>query len=249
MSAWVAGAIAVGAVVGGTAAYLGSKEVGDATEAAAESTAESVKDTNALQKEMYDQTREDQEPWRLAGEQALTEIQNTPDFQFEDKDFDFFTDPSYDFRKQEGIDALDRSAASRGRVLSGAQDRAVTRYGSDLASQEYQNAFARHQSGEAQRYDMEKSEFDTNLNTQKSLAGVGQQSVNQLGQAGQNMANSVSNTTMSGVNSANALTMSGVNAQNALAMQGAQTQANMYTGLATSANQGIGNYLLYQSLA
>lgn len=52
-------------------------------------------------------------------------------------------DPSYQFRLQEGINALDRSAAARGRLQSGAQAKAVTRYGQDLASQEYQNAFSR----------------------------------------------------------------------------------------------------------
>ena len=68
---------------------------------------------------------------------------------------------------QEGVNALDRSAASRGRTLSGAQDRAVTRYGSDLASQEFGNAFNRS-----------LTEYNVNLSRLQGLAGVGQSATN-----------------------------------------------------------------------
>ena len=212
------------AVVGAGAVVYSANENSKAIDKASESSSETSSDTNAMLQRQYDQTREDNEPWRLAGEQALQEIQETPDFQFESEDYDFFSDPSYEFRQQEGINALDRSAASRGRVLSGAQDRAVTRYASDLASQEYGNAFNRA-----------KTTFDTNLNTQKSLAGVGQQAVNATTNAGTATTNAMaSNATQSTAT------------QNALTMSNAQNTSNMATGVATSVNQGIGNYLLAQ---
>lgn len=49
----------------------------------------------------------------------------------------FQTSPGYQFRQQEGVNALDRSAASRGRLLSGAQIKGVNDYGQGMASDEY----------------------------------------------------------------------------------------------------------------
>lgn len=52
---------------------------------------------------------------------------------------DFQASPSYDWRLSQGVNALDRSAASRGMLLSGAQGKAVTDYGQNQASQEWGN--------------------------------------------------------------------------------------------------------------
>lgn len=56
---------------------------------------------------------------------------------------DFETDPGYNFRMSEGVKAIDRSAASRGLLRSGAQVKAVNDYGQGMASQEYGNYFDR----------------------------------------------------------------------------------------------------------
>jgi hypothetical protein len=71
----------------------------------------------------------------------------------------------------EGMKALERSAAARGGLLSGATLRGTQRYGQDLASQEYQNAFNRYQ-----------AERTGTLNPYQALAGVAQSSANTLGQ-------------------------------------------------------------------
>ncbi|HYC64295.1 MAG TPA: hypothetical protein VEC14_06155 [Reyranellaceae bacterium] len=55
----------------------------------------------------------------------------------------FKTTPGYDFRRSEGIKALDRGAAAKGMVLSGAQHKAVQQFGDNLADQEYDNYFRR----------------------------------------------------------------------------------------------------------
>jgi hypothetical protein len=81
----------------------------------------------------------------------------------------FQTDPGYAFRLREGLKALDRSAAARGGLLSGAQLRGVTEYGQDLASQEFTNAFNRYQ-----------AERQARLNPLQSLAGMAQTSANTL---------------------------------------------------------------------
>ena len=46
--------------------------------------------------------------------------------------------PGYDFRLRQGMDALESSAAARGRLFSGATMQAATEYGQDYATNEYQ---------------------------------------------------------------------------------------------------------------
>jgi hypothetical protein len=49
----------------------------------------------------------------------------------------------------EGQQALDRSAAARGGLISGSALKAAQRYGQDMGSQEYQSAFNRYQTNRA----------------------------------------------------------------------------------------------------
>jgi len=115
---------------------------------------------------------------------------------------DFEADPGYAFRQSEGMKALERSAAARGGLLSGGTMKGIQRFGQDLASQEYQNAFNRYQVNRANQ-----------LNPLQSLMGAGQSSANVLtgaaGQMGQNQAAGITNAAQaraSGyVGSANAL--------------------------------------------
>jgi hypothetical protein len=50
--------------------------------------------------------------------------------------------PGYQFRMQSGVDALDKSAAASGTLMSGAQQKALTEYGQNFATNEYQNSLA-----------------------------------------------------------------------------------------------------------
>jgi hypothetical protein len=105
---------------------------------------------------------------------------SSPDFGKYARDFsmkDFTTDPGYAFRMNEGLKSLDRQAASRGGLISGGALKAAQRYGQDLGSQEYQNAFNRYQVNRANQ-----------LNPLQSMSGQGQTTATQLGQAGQNYA-------------------------------------------------------------
>ena len=87
-------------------------------------------------------------------------------------------DPGYQFRLSEGMKGLERSAAARGGLLSGGTLKGIQRFGQDLASTEYQNAFNRYQ-----------AERTGTLNPYQSLAGVGQSTANQLSNMGMNYAN------------------------------------------------------------
>jgi hypothetical protein len=131
---FVAAAIAGSALIG---AYTAKK----AGEAISEAETENI----AFQEEVFAQQREDIAPWREAGTQALTQLQEgIASGEFDPSQFKFKEDPGYQFRLSEGMKARDRSAAARGRLLSGAQEKAITRYGQDVASEEYGRAYQRN---------------------------------------------------------------------------------------------------------
>ena len=65
-----------------------------------------------------------------------------PDFTAPDAD-SIYSDPSYQFRLNQGLGALEASAAARGVLRSGGTLQGVQDYAQDYASQEYQNIYNR----------------------------------------------------------------------------------------------------------
>jgi len=230
---FIATAVIGSAVIGVGGAYLAGEAQIDAAGQSADATLTTSRESNALTKEMYEQGREDMMPWMVAGENAIKRLEDQPDFKFNAQEFEFMADPGYQFRLQEGIDALDQSAASRGRTQSGAQGKAIAGYAGDMASQEYSNAFNRWQSEESNRYGRELGTYNTNTQQDQFLSGQGQAAAAGVGAAGTNMAATSSANTMA----------AGRSASNAYLAAGEAT-AGAYTGAATAINQGIGNYLL-----
>jgi len=153
--------IAAASLVSG---YMGSK----AAENAADTQARATQAAQDAQERMFNKQLELQEPWRKAGETALNKLIPLSDYtKFGMEQYQ--ADPGYAFRLSEGMKALDRTAAARGGLLSGATLKGAQRYGQDLASQEYQNAFNRYQ-----------IERNAQLNPLQSLAGIGQTATNTL---------------------------------------------------------------------
>lgn len=77
------------------------------------------------------------DPYNEAGYQALSSL-SSGDFAN-----NLQMDPGYQFRLNEGMKAIQGSAAARGGLNSGATLKALERYGQDYASNEYQNAYNR----------------------------------------------------------------------------------------------------------
>ena len=162
------------------AAILGSSLLGsEAAGNAADVQAGAANRAADLQYKQYQENVARQKPFYDVGVNALPELvkasRYTP-FSMQT----FQQDPGYAFRLKEGQQALDRSAAARGGLISGAALKAATRYGQDMGSQEYTNAFNRYQVERAAR-----------LNPLQSLTGMGQTTANTIGTAGQNMASNV----------------------------------------------------------
>jgi len=145
-------------------AVMGSRSASKAADVQAQAT-QSAQDA---QERMFNKQVELQEPFRQAGVGALNKLVSLSDYTKFGQD-QFQQDPGYAFRLSEGMKALDRTAAARGGLLSGAALKGATRYGQEMGSQEYQNAFNRYQAERAAQ-----------LNPLQSLAGVGQTSANTL---------------------------------------------------------------------
>ena len=187
---WGMVAIAGSSLVSGA---LGSSAASKAAKAQTQAAAQS----DALQREMFNKQVELQAPFREAGLTAQNKLMSmlglsgTPgeagygkyagDFTMQD----FTTDPGYAFRLAEGNKALDRTAAARGGLLSGGAIKAGERYGQEMGSQEYMNAFNRYQTNRANQ-----------LNPLQSLMGAGQTAANTLTSAAGGLGTSLGETAL-----------------------------------------------------
>jgi hypothetical protein len=175
----------------------------------------------ALEKEMYDISREDLAPYREQGYTALKDIEGMKPFltaQFGPDQFEQYLDPSMAFRQRLGEQSTARMANVGGGALSGNTLRALTDYGQNLASTEYGSAFDRFQTERGNIY-----------NTLANIAGMGQNAVNTGVGAGQTYAGQRT-----------ALT-TGAGAAQAAGVVGA---ANAYGGAA----QNVGNMAYMQAM-
>ena len=193
---------------------------------AAKAQTQAATQASGLEREMFDKQVELQAPFREAGLTAQNRLlqylglSGSPSDAGYGKyagDFsmnDFTADPGYAFRLAEGNKALDRTAAARGGLLSGGAMKAAQRYGQEMGSQEYMNAFNRYQTNRANQ-----------LNPLQSLMGAGQTGANTLTQAAGSLGQ--------------ALGENAIGAGNARA-SGYIGQANALTG---ALNQGMNNYM------
>lgn len=69
----------------------------------------------------------------------------TGELKFDPNTVDVTKDPGYAFRLSQGQKALDTGAGARGQLFSGAQQKALMKYGQDLGSQEYGAAYTRQE--------------------------------------------------------------------------------------------------------
>ena len=231
-----AGALGAGAGVYGSSRAASTQA--RAARDAATAQIEAAREAAAAQREMFERQVELQAPFRQAGLTAQNRLMTllgleggqagAPDFGRYSRDFgmaDFEADPGYGFRMSEGMKAIERSAAARGGLLSGSTLKGVQRFGQDLASNEYGNAYNRF-------YQMRNAQ----LNPLQSLLGVGQTGTNVLTNAAGDVGRGV----------AGAYTAAG-NAQATGYTGAGQARASGYVGganaLTGALQSGMSNYL------
>ncbi len=155
-----------GAVIGAAAGLVGNYMSNKGNERGADAATGAQYAAIDEQRRQYDQTREDMAPWLTAGRGALGRLEG------------LLTNPNsiqdstaYQWRLGQGMQGLDRSAASRGNLFSGGHNADVQSFGQGMASQEYGDQW----------------------NRLAGLAGVGQTTANSLGSLGANMAGNIGN--------------------------------------------------------
>ena len=167
-----------------------------------------------ISQSQYNQTRADYAPWLGVGQNALTSLSAlngvanpllSPEENkkvYDNALANFTTTPGYEFRVNEGNKAIERSAAAKGGLLSGATLKGIDRFTQDYASNEYGNY----------------------LNRLGNLAGVGQVATNQISTYGANNATNMANAAQN----AGTARASGYTNQAGIINQGLQ---NFLTGL------------------
>lgn len=120
-------------------------------------------DTTADYTSAKDEARGDLMPWRTAGTEALSTLQD----KIATGPGDFEASPGYEFRKGEGTRAIESSAAARGGALSGRAIKEAARFNQGFASNEYGKFVDR---------------FYQSLNPLQTMAGEGRVAAGQMGQ-------------------------------------------------------------------
>lgn len=210
---WSAAAMAAASVAG---AVISSNAAGDASDAQVAGAGGIA----AMQQAMYRQTRSDLTPYRVGGEQALTQLQNltgtgapgggndNPLAAYLTKPFEptmeqLAQTPGYQFALDQGLKATTNreTAMGLGGPLSGALSRATADYATGLASTTYQQQFQNYLGQNSQIFNMLKGQVD-----------LGENAAAQTGVIGQNYSNMIGNTQAAGVNAGAAGTIGQANA-------------------------------------
>jgi hypothetical protein len=232
---------AAGSVAAGVIGANGAKSAAN-TQAAAANNAQQLQAQEAqnaldFQKQQYATSQQQEAPYLQAGNNGLNALQyglgtggtangsgvaqgslltpygqsfNAPTGLTEQND------PGYQARLQLGQDAIQRSAAARGGIVTGGTAQALNNEAQDYASNEYGNVYNRA----LNTFDTNFSAYNTNqanqYNKLAQVAGAGQATAANMAAQGQNAANAVSNINMTtgaqqgqDINNAGAATASG----------------------------------------
>lgn len=199
-------AISMGAALLGSAIIgAGSSIIGGSKAAKAQKkAAQTASDTERY---FYDTSRADQAPWRAAGGAGVTRAADlfglNGDAARDTAFAGFEKSPGYQFRVDEALKAIERTASARGRLRSPATEKAVGRYISDyVAGPEYHD-------------------YVGNL---MQIAGLGKSAADSTAAAGSNAANGISSAQIA---AGNARASGYANTANAI-NQGVQNVAAYY---------------------
>jgi hypothetical protein len=225
-------------VIGANAAGKAADAQAGAAQNAQALQAKEAQDALDFNKQQYANTQKNEAPYLGAGQTALDQLSKgtapggslvTPYQGFTaPTGLDIQNDPGYQARLALGTDTLQKSAAARGSVLTGATGKALDSYAQDYASNEYGNVYNRA----LNTYGTNASNYYTGqgntFNRLNSLATMGQNTAVSQGNQGQAAANNNANIDLT------------TGAQQGQDLQNAGTAtASGYVGGANAINSGI----------
>ena len=174
----VPGGSAIGGSIGG---LIDGNKAGKAASSAARAANAAAQQDIDLRRRMYEEGVARQQPFYEAGVNALPQyvsgIAPGGELVRGFSEADYQADPGYAFRLAEGQKALDRQAAARGGLISGGALRAAQRYGQEMGSQEFGNAYQRFRETQGLR-----------RNALAGVAGFGPTAAGAMGSYGQSYA-------------------------------------------------------------
>lgn len=199
-------AISMGAALLGSAIIgAGSSIIGG--NKAAKAQKQAAKTASDTERYFYDTTRADLAPWRTAGGAGIGRLADlyglNGDAARDTAYAGFEKSPGYQFRVNEALKAVERTASARGRLRSPATEKAVGRYVSDYVA---------------------GPEFNSYADRLAQIAGVGQSATNSTAAAGAQAASGIGNAQIA---AGNARASGYVNTANAI-NQGVQNVASYY---------------------
>lgn len=171
-------------VLGAGATMYGASKAASAQEKAAAQAAQAQQQALEYQKQVYGDATTNLSPYMRTGQSANNLLASFYGLNGADPALGenalaaFAKSPDYQFALKEGIGALDNSAAAKGSLLSGNQLRAVTEYGSGLATQNLSNYLARI-----------TGMSNSGQSAATSLGQIGVSSGNSVGATSNNLAN------------------------------------------------------------
>ena len=205
------------AVIGGIGTSVAGSIIGaNAAGSAADKQSQSAANALSLQKTEFETQQTNLAPWLQAGSNALSAIeygmgigsnaapatgtggmtygslnQQQPAFSFGAADFQ--ADPGYQFRLNQGMQALNRQQAASGKLMGGAGAKEAIQYGQGFASNEYSNAYNRALANYNTNFNTAQQNRANILNPLQNVATMGQNAVAGTNAAAQNYANQGSN--------------------------------------------------------
>ena len=153
-------------------------------------------------------------------------------------------DPGYQFRLQQGLDAVQNSAAARGGLLSGGTAKGMDQFAQGDASSEYQNVYNRALQNYSTNYNTFQSNQANQYNRLAALAGTGQTSANQISN---NLTQGTNTAATTMGNAANAIGQN-INNAGAATASGYVGAANAGSSALSSLGSTAGQYAIMQNL-
>ena len=141
--------------------------------------------------------------------------------------------PGYQFNLQRGTQALDRSAASQGLLLSGGQQKAVTQYGQDLASTQLQTYLNEYGNSVLSPYNANV------ISPLQNLQSIGENAGAMTGNAGSSAAGQFGNSIIGGTQNA---AQSQLAAANAIAAGQSGSANTINSSLSSAIQNGLYGY-------
>ena len=203
-------AIWAGLIGAGVSAYGANQQKGALGSASAAQQA-AMQQSLAEQKRQFEISQNNLSPWLQAGGQALKQQKALMGLGGDSTNqlSALANSPGYQFRLQQGQQALDSGLAARGGMGSGKSMAAANEYGQNFASNEYQNR----------------------LNQLAGLSGTGQNTAQNMGTMGANYGMNYGNTLQNGANAYGSAAINAANATQSSLLGGANLGLGIYRAM------------------